>query len=287
MYINLEALEQEHKINLRDEHQEALSDLQLKRKEAATVGEDQSLSKQKLILNDSPVINPRSRPHGKTSLVSYKQKDNKIAQEKNNKRTYNRVSPDLKTYKHKRHKKVESARDVYDSTIWLTDLHIHLFFELLQNQFSNINGLCGPAQTHLYAGSLDNSIFIFNTNNNHWLTIASLDSDNIWKIYDSLSYPEESLVKFFQDILPNEEKVVLSFASVQQQVGGNDCGLFALAFVTSLCYGDIPSVLFYDQKSLRSHYVNCIENNEIQPFPSKSRRGSTRNNCKLVDLYLN
>ncbi|CAF2402121.1 unnamed protein product [Rotaria sp. Silwood2] len=176
MYISLEALEQEHKINLCDEHQEALSDLQLKREDAATVGEDPSLSKQKLVFNYLPVINPRGRLR---------------------------------------------------------------------------------------------------------------DSDNIWKIYDSLSYPEESLVKFFQDILPNEEKVVLSFESVQQQVGSNDCGLFALAFATSLCYGDISSLLFYDQKSLRNHYVNCIENNEIQPFPSKPRRGSTRNNCKLVDLYLN
>ncbi|CAF4665546.1 unnamed protein product [Rotaria sp. Silwood1] len=180
-------------------------------------------------VNYSPVINPPGRP---------------------------RVSSDLKIYKHKRNKKVESVRDVYDNTIWLTDLHISLFFELLHKQFPNINGLCGPVQIHLYTGSLENSIFIFNANNNHWFTVANLDSDNIWKIYDSLSYPKESLVKFFQDILPGEEKVVLSFENVEQQVGGNDCGLFALAFVTSLCYKDIPSSLFYDQKSLRNHYGN-------------------------------
>ncbi|CAF4530702.1 unnamed protein product [Rotaria sp. Silwood2] len=132
----------------------------------------------------------------------------------------------------------------------------------------------------------ENSIFIFNANSNHWITVANLESENIWKVHDSLSYPKESLVKFFQDILPGEEKVVLSFENVQQQVGGHDCGLFALTFATSLCYGDIPSSLFYDQKSLRNHYVNCIENNEIQRFSSKPKRGSTRNNCKLVDLYL-
>ncbi|CAF1606765.1 unnamed protein product [Rotaria magnacalcarata] len=284
--IKLNALEQEHEMKLCKEQEKVLPNLQLKREEAGK-NEDQSLSTQKLVLSYSPVINPRGRPRGKASFVSYKQKDNKTAQDKNKKRIYNHVSPDLKTYKHKRNKKVESVSDVYDNAMWLTDLHIHLFFELLQKQFPNINGLCGPAQIHLYTSSLENSIFIFNANNNHWLTIANLDSDNVWKVYDSLSYPKESLVKFFQDILPGEERVTLSFENVQQQVGGNDCGLFALCFATSLCYNEIPSSLFYDQKSLRHHYVNCIENSKIERFPSKSKRGSTRNNCKLVDLYLN
>ncbi len=79
---------------------------------------------------------------------------------------------------------------------------------------------------------------------------------------------------------------MISFENFQQQIGGNDCGLFALAFAISLCYKNVPSILFYDQISLRSHYVKCIENNEIQPFPSKPKRGSTRKTSKLVDLYL-
>ncbi|CAF2543573.1 unnamed protein product [Rotaria sp. Silwood2] len=123
------------------------------------------------------------------------------------------------------------------------------------------------------------------------LTISKLNCDNnvnnAWKVYDSLSYPKESKIKFFKDISPDEEKVSVSFEHVQQQIGGNDCGLFALAFATSLCYKDVPSLMFYDQLSLRDHYVKCIENNEIRPFPSKSKRGSTRNASKLVDLYLN
>ena len=134
----------------------------------------------------------------------------------------------------------------------------------MKKEFPSINGLRGPAQIHLYKGLLENSIFIFNTNSNHWSTIANLEFGNIWKVHDSLSYPKETWVQFFQDILPDEEKVVLSFENVQQQVGNNDCGLFALAFVTSLCYGDIPSLLLYDQKSLRNHYTKCIEDNQIQ-----------------------
>ncbi len=59
------------------------------------------------------------------------------------------------------------------------------------------------------------------------------------------------------------------------KIGDNDCGLFMLTFAASLCYKDGTSLMFYDQISLRDHYVKCIEYNEIQPFPSKPKRGST------------
>ena len=163
---------------------------------------------------------------------------------------------------------------------------MHLVFELFHKRFQYINGMYSPAQIKLYMGSLENSIFIFNANNNQWLTISNLNDNNVWKVYDSLIYPKESLILFFKDILPDEEKVLVSFENVQQQVGGNDCGLFALAFATSLCDKDAPSLMFYDQISLRDHYVKCIEANEIQPFPSKPKRGSIRNTSKLVDLWL-
>ncbi|CAF0998196.1 unnamed protein product, partial [Didymodactylos carnosus] len=117
---------------------------------------------------------------GKESLVAYKKKDNTNDKDQiNKKRTYKQSSPDLKGYNVKRNKKLESIRDVYDKTTWLTDFHIYLFFELLHKHFPNINGLCGPAQIHLYTQSLENSIFIFNANNNHWVTISNLDSNNI------------------------------------------------------------------------------------------------------------
>ncbi|CAF3460435.1 unnamed protein product [Rotaria sp. Silwood2] len=246
------------------------------------------LSKENMIFSYSPVVNPPGRPRGKASLVSYKQKCKKNNDDKiNKKRTYKQFSPDLKTYNYKRNKKVDSVRDVIQKSTWLTDFHIYLFFELLHEQFPDVNGLCGPAQIKLYTGPINNSIFIFNANKNHWLTISNLSSNNTWKVYDSLSYPKETIIDFFKMILPNEEKALVSFENVQQQIGGNDCGLFALAFATSLCHGTSPSMLFYNQSLLREHYVQCIENNKIEPFPSKPKRGSNRNISKIVDIYLN
>ncbi|CAF1165346.1 unnamed protein product [Rotaria sordida] len=208
-------LKQEHVAKFSQEDNEQLPKLQLE----PELKEEQShtLLKEKLVLSYSPVIKPHGRQRGKESLVAYKKKDNindKV--QINKKRTYKQTSPDLKGYNVKRNKKLELIRDVYDKITWLTDFHIYLFFELLHKQFPNTNGLCGPVQIHLYTRSLANLIFVFNANNNHWVTISNLDSNNIWKVYDSLSYPKESVIKFFKGILPDEEKVLVSFESVQQ-----------------------------------------------------------------------
>ena len=40
---------------------------------------------------------------------------------------------------------------------------------------------------------------------------------------------------------------MINFPSIQIQHGGNDCGLFALAFATSLCYGKSPSQVIFIQ----------------------------------------
>ncbi|CAF1499837.1 unnamed protein product, partial [Rotaria sordida] len=70
---------------------------------------------------------------------------------------------------------------------------------------------------------------------------------------------DQSVIEFLKSILSDEEKVIISFENVQQQVSDNDCGLLALTFVTSFCYGSIASLLFYHQMSLCDDYVKCIE----------------------------
>ncbi|CAF0963335.1 unnamed protein product [Didymodactylos carnosus] len=124
----------EHDIKSFQEDNEDLPKLELEsepKEEQADI-----LLKEKVVLNYSPVINPRGRPRGKASLVAYKEKDKKDNQDKvNKKRTYKQTSPDLKRYNFKRNKKLGSIRDVCDNTTWLTDFRIYLFFELLHKQF--------------------------------------------------------------------------------------------------------------------------------------------------------
>ena len=66
-----------------------------------------------------------------------------------------------------------------------------------------------------------------------------------------------------------ERNITLNFRSVQQQEGGSDCGLYSLAFATSLCDGKNPSAVNYIQHRLRTHLVKSFEQNNIVPFPSR------------------
>ncbi len=50
----------------------------------------------------------------------------------------------------------------------------------------------------------------------------------------------------------------------------SDCGMFALAFVTSVCYGIDPATkeLLYNQKAMREHLQKCLEDDKVILFPS-------------------
>ena len=50
---------------------------------------------------------------------------------------------------------------------------------------------------------------------------------------------------------------------MQEQRGSSDCGLFALAFITSVCCGVDPASQTYSQKEMRKHLLACIENDEM------------------------
>ena len=69
-----------------------------------------------------------------------------------------------------------------------------------------------------------------------------------------------------------EEKVTIINEKVQRQVGGSDCVLFALAFTTDLCHCLNPTEQKYHQGSLWKHYITCLENAAMVPFPKTEKR---------------
>jgi hypothetical protein len=69
-----------------------------------------------------------------------------------------------------------------------------------------------------------------------------------------------------------EDEIKVSTADVQTQRGGNDCGLFALEFITSLCENHNPCELNYIQHKLRPHLIKCFESKKISQFPIRQRK---------------
>ena len=62
----------------------------------------------------------------------------------------------------------------------------------------------------------------------------------------------------------------------QKQGNGFDCGVFAIAFATSLANGQDPSSLLYDPSKLRNHLRSCMDSGKLTEFPSTSGRPRTR-----------
>ena len=66
-----------------------------------------------------------------------------------------------------------------------------------------------------------------------------------------------------------------------------DCGLFAIAFATSIASGQDPQSLKYDQKLMRNHLLKCFQNNSIDLFPTEKSTNShalTKVRCAEVSL---
>ena len=64
-------------------------------------------------------------------------------------------------------------------------------------------------------------------------------------------------------------KVIIKMARCQKQKGSKDCGLYAIAIATSLCFGSRPTKQVFRQDLMRSHLVNCFNKGSMTPFPCK------------------
>lgn len=73
------------------------------------------------------------------------------------------------------------------------------------------------------------------------------------------------------DILGKD--AIISKANVTQQLGGADCGLFAIAFALSLAGGRDPTKMVFDQRKLRSHLVTCLTTEKFTDFPELQSTG--------------
>ena len=60
-------------------------------------------------------------------------------------------------------------------------------------------------------------------------------------------------------ILKHEGKFVkFHMITVQRQVGGTECGVFAIAFAVALSFGLNPTKLIFDQSKMRTHLITCL-----------------------------
>ncbi len=155
----------------------------------------------------------------------------------------------------------------------LSDVPINHAQKLLKKQFPKLNGFASTlliTKDIQISKSFDNKIQIFHSRKDHWITVSSVACDHgEIKVYDSsftsLDRATERLIhKEFQS--PGV-KTVINIVLFQKQKGVKDCGLFAIACATSIAFGIDPVKQKLKQDSLRSHFLKCIQEKKLSPFP--------------------
>ena len=174
---------------------------------------------------------------------------------------------------------------------WLTDNILFSAEQLLHQQFPAISGLQDPnLQRTLTFEVQKNKEFVqcLNMGGNHWITVSSVGCKaGTVRVYDSMNRMLKPAVKKVLAYLvcTESKSFTVEYMRMQYQIGGADCGLFAIASACSICNGEDPSGHIYNQAVMRQHLVTAFETNLLSPFPTLKRMEPIIRQSEAVSVY--
>ena len=149
----------------------------------------------------------------------------------------------------------------------LNDRHVNAAQGLLRAQHPNLKGL-SLTMVASRQKLPPNGLQAFFVRGNRWIVLSTIDCCPAEvNVYDSLydNQDGDTLSAISQSLEVFHPPVIVNLMNIGKQKGGNDCGLFAVAVLTSLANGvDITKVKF-DQALMRPHLVNCIDSKAPSP----------------------
>lgn len=166
---------------------------------------------------------------------------------------------------------------IESDTNWLNDRIIYAWLMLLKEKFHALNGFSDPVFVEALRVSYKDLVFsqiLFN-GDNHWVTVTNKNCPpNTVRMYDSLSMlPSVSIKQQIAALCRTDaSEINIQSMSVARQKGGSDCAMFAMAYITSICMGQDPVNVVYEQQSMRKHLLHCIVAKDITSFPVQSNR---------------
>ena len=152
----------------------------------------------------------------------------------------------------------------------LSDLHINFAQSLLKLQFPWVNGLQNTllqSKNNPDKPLQDQLQVIHCCTRDHWIVASTVNcKDGEVNIYDYVySTVDEETDKVLANLFHYSSSVKVM--QTQKQVGGNDCGLFAIAIAIAIAFGADPTKLLFDQVAMRSHLVQCFTDKVMKLFP--------------------
>ena len=171
-----------------------------------------------------------------------------------------------------RHSLQENERLIIEQGGELTDKHIGFAQKLTKAQFTLIGGLKSTLlqQKSMKGACTTNTIQIIHCKKQgHWIVASTKwckpGDVNIYDmLFSKLDAEGRTTVK---QMFGLKQMKCINMVNVQKQEGSRDCGLFAIAMMTSLAYDEDPSAITYDQSKMRSHLIECFVAQEFTTFP--------------------
>ena len=175
----------------------------------------------------------------------------------------------------------------------LDDIHIGAAQELIKKQFPNIGGLRNTVLQNseslkpLQSAENLQIIHVKLDKIDHWVLISTIGcGKGEVELYDSLQQTPrlctQTVIARYLKSPSNTIKIKL--VNVALQKGSTDCGLYAIAMMTSIAHKEDPAYVIYDQQELRTHLKDSFDRGFISKFPiSRKRRLSKR--ITIEDVY--
>lgn len=182
------------------------------------------------------------------------------------------------------------AEDILSGDM-LSDESINLGQNLLHQQFPGIKGLEDTSLGVVFNFSVCREgwfVQVLHDFSCHWVCVSNIGCrTGEVNLYDSLNagMVKPSLQKQITSIMvASSRSLRINVEPVQRQQNGTDCGVFALAFATSLLHGQDPSKVIYDVSQLRPHLLSCLKAGQMTPFPTLIDTGTGNEDRKLLNL---
>ena len=157
----------------------------------------------------------------------------------------------------------------------LSDSHIAASQKILKNWFPHLNGLESTlSQLKKCAVTEDkvkNALQIIHClQQHHWVLASTVNSapsevlvmDSVYKKLDQET--QQTICNVFQF---SASRPTIRLIKTQKQKGSKDCGVFAIAFATTIAFGHNPTKQLFRQELMRAHLVHCLNIKQFSVFP--------------------
>ena len=174
----------------------------------------------------------------------------------------------------------------------LTDNAINIAQNILHHQYPLIGGLedtvLGPCLN--FSVARGKFVQILHDGSLHWVCVSNVGctEPGSVNVYDSLNKGNIALhikKQVASMLFHSHAMIKFHVKEVQQQENSVDCGVFAVAYATSILHGQNPEEMVYDTKKLRQYLLTCIRSEKITPFPLTSGKPKSKKKTIKVKLF--